>query len=472
MEHKRERETFKTRLGFLLIAAGCAIGLGNVWRFPYIAGQYGGAAFVLPYLGFLLFLGLPVLMAELAIGRGGKSGIGMAFDKLESPGTKWHWAKFPLISANYILMAFYSVVTGWMFFYFYKMLTDSEFLKGTPDQIASGFGEMLSNPPLLIFWMTVAIVLGLGIVSLGLRKGVERITKKMMIALFVIMILLAIRAVTLPGAGKGIEFYLLPSLERLSQSGKGMGEAIFAAFAHAFFTLSIGIGSMAIFGSYIKRQHSLTKEAASICALDTVVALVAGLIIIPSCFAFGQSPAQGPGLIFVTLSNVFAMMPAGRFCGAAFFLFMSFAALSTLIAVFENIVAFWMDLKGYKRRKVAFWNVIAVFLMSLPCALGFNVLSGFEPFGPGSCVLDLEDFIVSNTMLPAGAIFMVVFCCSRYGWGEEKFFNEMNTGEGLKLPRHKLVKIYFKWILPALITILLIQGYLTKFAPELAAKIF
>ena len=286
------------------------------------------------------------------------------------------------------------------------------------------------------------------------------------------MVLLAIRAVTLPGSTAGLQFYLLPSFERLTQSGKGVGEAIFAAFAHAFFTLSIGIGSMAIFGSYIGRKHSLVKEAASVCILDTVVALVAGIIIIPSCFAFGQSPGQGPGLIFVTLSNVFSMMPAGRFCGAAFFLFMSFAALSTLIAVFENLVSFWMDLKGYDRKRVAFWNILVVFALSLPCALGFNVLAGFEPFGPGSCVLDLEDFIVSNTMLPLGGMFIVIFCSSRYGWGQEKFFAEINSGKGYKIPSNTIFKIYFKWVLPVLVSILLIQGYLSKFAPDLCAKIF
>ena len=352
------------------------------------------------------------------------------------------------------------------------MVTDDKFLQGTPDQIASGFGEMLANPALMIFWMTVAIVIGLGIVSRGLQKGVEMITKKMMICLLIIMVLLAIRAVTLPGAGKGLEFYLLPSLERLTQSGKGVGEAIFAAFAHAFFTLSLGIGSMAIFGSYIGKKHSLTKEATSVCILDTAVALVAGIIIIPSCFAFNQSPGQGPGLIFVTLSNVFAMMPGGRFFGAAFFLFMSFAALSTLIAVFENLVSFWVDLKGYDRKKVSFWNIIIVFALSLPCALGFNVLSGFEPFGPGSCVLDLEDFIVSNTMLPAGGMFIAIFCSSRYGWGQSKFFEEMNAGKGFKIPYNAFFRIYFKWVLPILVSILLIQGYMSKFAPELCAKIF
>lgn len=467
-----ERENFKTRLGFILIAAGCAIGLGNVWRFPYIAGQYGGAAFVLPYLGFLLLFGLPVLMMELAVGRGGRSGVAMGFDNLEPKGTHWHKAKYILIFSNYVLMAFYSVVTGWMLYYFYKMVTDNQFLKGTPDQIASGFGEMLSNPSLLIFWMTVAIVLGLGIVSLGLQKGVESITKKMMICLLAIMVVLAIRAVTLPGADEGLRYYLIPSLDRLTQSGKGMGEAVFAAFAHAFFTLSIGIGSMAIFGSYINKDHSLPKEAASVCALDTFVALMAGIIIIPSCFAFGQAPGQGPGLIFVTLSNVFAQMPGGRFCGAAFFLFMSFAALSTLIAVFENIVSFWMDLKGTPRKKAAGWNILVVILLSLPCALGFNVLAGFEPFGPGSCVLDLEDFFVSNTMLPLGGMFFAIFCSSRYGWTQKKFFEEVNTGKGLKLPVNGFIKVYFKWILPALIAVLLIQGYMSKFAPELCAKIF
>lgn len=467
-----ERESFKSRLGFILIAAGCAIGLGNVWRFPYIAGQYGGAAFVLPYLGFLLLFGLPILMMELAVGRAGRSGAAMSFDNLEPKGTYWHKAKFLLIFANYVLMAFYSVVTGWMFYYFYKMVTDVEFLQGTPEQISAAFGEMLSNPSLLIFWMTVAIVLGLGIVSLGLRRGVEDITKKMMICLFAIIVVLAIRAVTLPGADEGLRYYLIPSLDRLTQSGKGVGEAVFAAFAHAFFTLSIGIGCMTIFGSYINKDHSLPKEAASVCVLDTFVALMAGIIIIPSCFAFGQEPGQGPGLIFVTLSNVFAQMPGGRFCGAAFFLFMSFAALSTLIAVFENIVSFWMDLKGVSRKKSAGWNIIVVILLSLPCALGFNVLAGFEPFGPGSCVLDLEDFFVSNTMLPLGGIFFAVFCSSRYGWGQKNFFKEVNTGKGLKLPVNMFIKVYFRWILPILIAVLLIQGYMSKFAPELYAKIF
>ena len=458
-----EREKFKSRLGFVLIAAGCAIGLGNVWRFPYIAGQYGGAAFVLPYLGFLLFLGLPVLIAELALGRGGRSGIARAFNNLESPGTKWHIAKYLLISANYILMAFYSVVTGWMLYYFYKMVTDNSFLQGTPDQIAAGFGEMLSNPALMIFWMSVAIVVGLGIVSLGLQRGVENVTKKMMICLLFIMVLLAIRAITLPGASAGLEFYLLPSMERLTQSGKGVGEAIFAAFAHAFFTLSIGIGSMTIFGSYIGRKHSLTSEAANVCILDTAVALVAGLIIIPSCFAFGQSPGQGPGLIFVTLSNVFAMMPAGRLFGSAFFLFMSFAALSTLIAVFENLVAFWIDLKGFDRKSVAFWNVIVVVLLSIPCALGFNVLSGFEPLGPGTCVLDLEDFIVSNNLLPLGSLMMVLFCTMHAGWGWDKFAQEADMGSGLRLSRHPALRFYLRWILPAVILILFVTGYVDKF---------
>lgn len=467
-----KRESFKTRAGFLLIAAGCAIGIGNVWRFPYIAGQYGGAAFVLPYLVFLVVLGLPVLMAELSVGRGSKQSVARAFDALEPAGSKWHWLKYVMIFGNYCLLSFYTVVTGWMLYYFYRMVTDATFLQGTPDMIAAGFGEMLSNPGLMIFWMVVATLLSLGVVSLGVEKGLEGITKKMMSCLLIIMMILALRAVTLPGAGEGLKFYLLPSFERLTSSGQGVGSAIFAAFSQAFFTLSLGIGSMAIFGSYIGKDHSLVKESTSICALDTFVALVAGLIVIPSCFAFHQEPGQGPGLIFVTLSTVFSQMPAGRFCGAAFFLFMSFAALSTLIAVSENIIAFWIDLKGVPRKKAVNWNILILLIISIPCALGFNLLSGFEPFGPGSCVLDLEDFIVSNTLLPFGSLMFVIFCGSRYGWGQDKFFGEINAGQGTKLPTNAFIRIYFKWVLPVLISLLLIQGYMSKFAPELAKKIF
>ena len=403
-----ERENFKSRLGFILIAAGCAIGLGNVWRFPFITGQYGGAAFVLIYLFFLLIFGFPILVMEFAVGRSSKRGVGRSFAILEKPGHKWHYAGVPMIAGNYILMMFYTTVTGWMLYYFYRMVTMGDLMNLSPAEVGAEFTNMLGNGPLLSFWMVVATFAGLSIVALGLQRGVERITKTMMSALLVIMVILMVRVLTLPGAGEGLKFYLLPDFAKLKEAG--IGEVVFAALGQSFFTLSLGIGSMSIFGSYIKKEHSLLTEAAHICVLDTGVALIAGLIIIPSCFAFGLKPDAGPGLIFATLPNVFAQMPAGRVCGAAFFLFMSFAALSTLVAVFENIVAYWMDVRNVERKKAVKWNFVAIVILSLPCALGFNVLSGFEPFGPGSCVLDLEDFLVSNTLLPLGSLIFVPEC--------------------------------------------------------------
>lgn len=465
-----ERESFASRLGFILIAAGCAIGLGNVWRFPFITGQYGGAAFVLIYLFFLLIFGFPILIAEFTVGRGSQKGIALSFDVLQKPGSKWHYAKFPMIAGNYILMMFYTTVSGWMLYYFYRMVTMGDLFSMTPDQVGAEFGTMLGNGPLLVFWMMVATFIGLGIVSLGLRRGVEKVTKSMMSLLFLLMILLVFRAVTLPGAGEGLKFYLLPDFARLKEAG--IGEAVFAALGQSFFTLSIGIGSMSIFGSYIGKKHSLPMEAVHICSLDTLVALLAGLIIIPSCFAFGVKPDAGPGLIFVTLPNIFAQMPAGRLCGAAFFLFMSFAALSTLVAVFENLIAFWMDWRGWKRGTVVKWNFLALVVLSLPCALGFNLLAGFQPFGAGSCVLDLEDFLVSNTLLPIGSLVFILFCNHRYGWGQDNFFKELNTGKGLHLPTNAVVRVYFKWVLPLIITFILITGYMQKFAPNIYNKIF
>lgn len=355
-------------------------------------------------------------------------------------------------------------------YYFFRMTFVGDLQGKTPAEVGEAFGTMLGDAGIQSGWMIVATLLGLGIVSLGLQKGVERITKWMMSLLFVIMIALAVRAVTLPGAEEGLKFYLLPDFNRLME--KGINEVIFAAMGQAFFTLSIGIGSMSILGSYINKKHTLAKEAVNICALDTLVALLAGLIIIPSCFAFNVEPGAGPGLVFVTLPNIFAQMPAGRFFGSAFFLFMSFAALSTLVAVFENIISFWMDLKGYKRKKVVAVNIFAIIILSLPCALGFNAWSGFQPFGPGSCVLDLEDFLVSNTLLPLGSLFFVVFCNSRYGWGQDKFYEEVNTGKGFKFPANKIVRFYIKWVLPAIVLVIFAQGYLQKFAPELSAKIF
>jgi len=465
-----ERENFKSRLGFILIAAGCAIGLGNVWRFPFITGQYGGAAFVLIYLFFLLIFGFPILVMEFAVGRASRLGVGRSFKALEKPGHKWHYAGIPMIAGNYLLMMFYTTVTGWMLFYFYRMVTMGDLMSMTPSEVGAEFTNMLGNGPLLSFWMVVATFAGLSIVALGLQRGVERVTKMMMSALLIIMFILMIRVLTLPGAGEGLKFYLLPDFARLKEAG--IGEVVFAALGQSFFTLSLGIGSMSIFGSYIKKQHSLLTEAAHICVLDTGVALIAGLIIIPSCFAFGLKPDAGPGLIFATLPNVFAQMPAGRICGAAFFLFMSFAALSTLVAVFENIVAYWMDAHDVERKKAVKWNFVAVVLLSLPCALGFNVLSGFEPFGSGSCVLDLEDFLVSNTLLPLGSLVFVLFCNSRYGWGQDNFFAEADAGKGMKFPKYAVLRLYFKWILPIIISVIFVLGYMQKFAPGLYNKIF
>ena len=465
-----ERENFKSRLGFILIAAGCAIGLGNVWRFPFITGQYGGAAFVLIYLFFLLIFGFPILVMEFAVGRSSKRGVGRSFAILEKPGHKWHYAGIPMIAGNYLLMMFYTTVTGWMLYYFYRMVTMGDLMHLSPAEVGAEFTNMLGNGPLLTFWMVVATFAGLSIVALGLQRGVERITKTMMSALLIIMLILMVRVLTLPGAGEGLKFYLLPDFAKLKEAG--IGEVVFAALGQSFFTLSIGIGSMSIFGSYIKKQHSLLTEAAHICVLDTGVALIAGLIIIPACFAFGLKPDAGPGLIFATLPNVFAQMPAGRVCGAAFFLFMSFAALSTLVAVFENIVAYWMDVRNVERKKAVKWNFVAITILSLPCALGFNVLSGFEPFGPGSCVLDLEDFLVSNTLLPLGSLIFVLFCNSRYGWGQFKFISEANLGVGMKFPKLKILHLYFKWGLPIIISVIFVLGYMQKFAPGLYNKIF
>ena len=465
-----ERENFKSRLGFILIAAGCAIGLGNVWRFPFITGQYGGAAFVLIYLFFLLIFGFPILVMEFSVGRASRRGVGRSFNVLEKTGHKWHHAGVPMIAGNYLLMMFYTTVTGWMLFYFYRMVTMGDLMTMTPAEVGNEFANMLGNGPLLTFWMIVATFAGLSIVALGLQRGVERITKTMMSALLVIMVILMVRVLTLPGAGEGLKFYLLPDFAKLKEAG--IGEVVFAALGQSFFTLSLGIGSMSIFGSYIKKQHSLLTEAAHICVLDTGVALIAGLIIIPSCFAFGLKPDAGPGLIFATLPNVFAQMPAGRICGAAFFLFMAFAALSTLVAVFENIVAYWMDAHNVERKKAVKWNFVAIVILSLPCALGFNVLSGFEPFGPGSCVLDLEDFLVSNTLLPLGSLVFVLFCNSRYGWGQDNFFAEANEGVGMKFPKYAVLRLYFKWILPVIISVIFVLGYMQKFAPSLYNKIF
>ena len=469
MENKT-RETLGSRLGFILLSAGCAIGLGNVWRFPWLVGQNGGAVFVLLYLVFLLLLGIPVMTMEFTMGRAARRSPLHMYRALAPEKPAWSWHGPVCFGANYLLMMFYTTVTGWMLYYFYRMVTMGDLMGMTPEQVGAAFGDMLGNGPLLCFWMIVAVFLGLSIVALGVKRGVERVTKIMMVALLFIMLLLAVRVLTLPGAGDGLEFYLKPDFAKLKEAG--IGKVLFAALGQSFFTLSLGIGSMTIFGSYIGKTHSLPKEAAHICLLDTAVALLAGLIIIPSCFAFGVEPGAGPGLIFATLPNVFAQMPAGRLCGAAFFLFLSFAALSTLVAVFENIIAYWIDAHGVERSSAVRWNFVAIVLLSFPCALGFNVLSGFEPFGAGSCVLDLEDFLVSNTLLPLGALVFVLFCNHNFGWKQKNFLAEANLGKGFNFPTNPVLCFYFKWILPAVIVFILVMGYVEKFAPGLYAKIF
>lgn len=456
----QKREHFASRLGFLLIAAGCAIGIGNVWRFPYITGEYGGGAFVLLYLIFLVILGLPVMVMEFAVGRASQRSAAQAFDILE-PKRRWHWFSWWGYIGCMILMMFYTTVGGWMLAYIPK-LASGEFAGANADATGAAFNALLANPTEIVGWMLVCIIIGFLICSLGLQKGVERITKIMMATLFVVMILLCIRAVTLPGGAEGVEFYLLPDFSRMFENGwSGFGEAVYAAMGQAFFSLSLGIAAMEIFGSYINKERSLTGEAISVTALNTVVAILAGLIIFPACFAYGVSPDQGPSLVFVTLPVVFGQMPLGEFWGALFFLFMSFAALSTVIAVFENLISWTMDKWGCTRLRAVAINGILVTVLSLPCALGFNVLSGVVVPGIGD-IQTLEDFIVSNNMLPLGSLIFVLFCTTRYGWGWKNFVKEADAGKGIKFPQWS--RLWLKYGIPVLIIIIFIMGYAPKIA--------
>ncbi len=457
----KEREKFGSRLGFILISAGCAIGLGNVWRFPYITGKYGGAAFVLMYLLFLLIFGLPIMVMEFAVGRASQKSVAKSFHVLEPKGSKWHLHAYTAMVGNYLLMMFYTTVCGWMIAYFFKMLS-GEFVGMQPAQVGSVFNNMLEQPLYMMFWMFVSVLVGFGVCSMGLQKGVERITKAMMSCLFIIMIVLCVRSITLPGAAEGLKFYLLPDFGKMLE--QGIGNTVFAAMGQAFFTLSIGIGSLAIFGSYIGKSHRLTGEAINIALLDTVVALMAGLVIFPACSAFGVSTGEGPGLVFVTLPNVFNQMPAGQVWGSLFFVFMSFAALSTVIAVFENIISFGMDLWGWSRKKTVLVNGILIAVLSIPCVLGFNVLSNITPFGPGSTIQDLEDFIVSSNLLPLGSLVYVLFCITRYGWGWDNFIQEVDSGKGIEFP--KKLRFYLTWILPVIIVVIFVMGYIDKFAAK------
>lgn len=452
------RERFSSRLGFILISAGCAVGLGNVWRFPYITGQYGGAAFVLVYLIFLVLLGLPIMVMEFAVGRASQKSAARSFHVLEPAGTKWHLQGYACMAGNYLLMMFYTTVGGWMAAYIFKTLT-GEFKGLDSDGVAAVFNDMLARPGYMTFWMVLVVLLSFFICSLGLQKGVERITKAMMSCLFLILLILCIRSVTLPGASEGLRFYLIPDFTRFTENG--VGNTIFAAMGQAFFTLSLGIGAMAIFGSYIGKDHTLTGETINICLLDTLVAFLAGLIIFPSCFAFGVDPGQGPGLVFITLPNIFNQMVGGRIFGVLFFVFMTFAAQSTIIAVFENIISFSMDLFGTSRKETVLINGIAIILLSLPCVFGFNIWSGFQPMGAGSTIQDLEDFIVSNNLLPLGSMVYLLFCTSRYGWGWKNFLAEADTGKGVKFPAW--ARVYVSYILPLIVLFIFIMGYYQKF---------
>jgi len=454
----QERETFESRLGFILISAGCAIGRGNVWRFPYITGAYGGGIFVLIYLVFLLIFGLPIMVMEFSVGRASRKSVAQSFDVLEPEGSKWHLFKWLAMGGNYLLMMYYTTISGWMLAYLFYMIK-GDFNGASPSRVGEIFNGLTSDAGACILWMVITCITGFLICSLGLQKGVEKVTKCMMSCLFIIMLVLAVRSLTLPDAEKGLAFYLTPNFDNFVKNG--IWTTIYAAMSQAFFTLSLGIGCMAIFGSYIGKERSLTGESIRIIALDTFVAITAGLIIFPACFSFGVKPDSGPSLVFLTLPNIFNSMPLGHLWGILFYIFMFFAALSTVIAVFENIIAFAMDMLGWSRKKAVLVNSVLLTVLSLPCALGFNVWSGFAPLGEGSTVLDLEDFIVSYNILPIGTLVYVLFCVSRYGWGWKNFITEANSGEGAKLPGW--TRFYLTFILPVLILAVFIFGYIDKF---------
>ncbi len=446
-----EREKLASRLGFILLSAGCAIGCGNVWKFPWMAGQYGGGAFVLIYLICLLVLGLPVMVMEFSLGRASQASPIGIHKKLQQPGQKWHWHGKLALVANFLLMMFYTSVTGWMLYYFVRFIS-GKMTNLSADACASQFGNMLSSPWIMVGFMAIVVVIGFLILSFGLQKGVEGVTKYMMIALFALMIILAINSFTLDGAKEGLAFYLKPDLSKIN------GNVIVGAMNQAFFTLSLGIGSMAIFGSYIGKERSLMGESLNILGLDTFVALMAGMIIFPACFTYDIEVGAGPSLLFESMATVFNNMAGGRWWGSLFFLFMFFAAMSTIIAVFENILAMVREITGWGRVKGCVVCGIAVLILSVPCALGFNLLSGFVPFAAGSGVLDLEDFLVSNCCLPIGALLYVLFCVSKKGWGFDNFIKEANAGKGLKMPRW--LKPYLTYILPLIIISIFIIGIL------------
>lgn len=448
-----KRESFKSRLGFLLVSAGCAIGIGNVWRFPYVTGQNGGGIFVLFYLIFLVIMGLPVLTMELAVGRASRKSAVLGYKALEKKGSKWHIHGWVAIFGCCMLMMYYTTVSGWMVTYFFKFLTGSFKSGMTTEDTAQAFSNLLGDPKQMAFWMILTVVVGFLVCSRGLQNGLEKISKFMMIALLLLIVVLAVHSLTLSNAAEGVKFYLVPNTEAVA--AVGLKNVITAAMNQAFFTLSLGVAAMEIFGSYMGKDHTLAGEGVRICALDTFVAIMAGLIIFPACFSYNVEVNAGPSLIFITLPNVFINMSGGRIWGSLFFLFMTFASFSTVIAVFENIMSFCMDMFGWSRNKAALINCIVILIVSLPCVLGYNVWSNLHLIG-GRDVLDSEDFIVSNLLLPIGSLIYLLFCVTKWGWGFEKYCEEANTGDGIKIS--KKLRPYFQFILPILIVFILIQG--------------
>ncbi len=459
-----KRESFSSRLGFLLISAGCAIGLGNVWRFPYITGKYGGAAFVLLYLLFLVILGLPVLVTELAVGRASQRSMALSFQRLEPKGSRWHWYSYVGFAGNYLLMMFYTVIAGWLVYYVVKMVR-GDFVGLDATGVTDQFSQLQLQPGTMTFYMIVVVSVSMLVCAQGLRNGVERINKLMMLCLLALMGVLAINSILLDGASEGLRFYLQPNFQNLLYDSEGnwiLGEVVFAAMGQAFFTLSLGIGAIAIFGSYIGKEHRLTGEALRIGILDTGVAFVAGLIIFPACFSFGVSPGEGPALVFVTLPNIFNNMAMGQLWGSLFFVFLSFAALSTIIAVFENIISFSMDKWNWSRKKAVMINFVAVIILSMPCVLGSNLWAGFRPLGMD--ISGLEDFLVSQNILPLGSLVYLLFCVSKKGWGWDNFLAEANGGKGIIFP--KAVRFYVTWILPFIVLFVFFMVYWNTFGPK------
>ena len=449
-----ERESFKSRLGFILVSAGCAIGIGNVWRFPYVAGENGGGLFVLLYLVFLVLMGIPVLTMELAVGRASRKSAVLGYKKLEKPKSKWHIHGWFCMLGCYLLMMYYTTVSGWMTSYFYKFATGTFESGMTSEQVSGVFSQLQSNPIEMVIWMAIITILGFLVCSRGIQKGIEKVSKVMMIALLVLILALAVNSILLSGAGEGLKFYLVPDFEKVSEIG--IGNIVSAAMNQSFFTLSLGIAAMEIFGSYMSKDDTLPGESVKICALDTFVAIMAGLIIFPACFSYGVEPDQGPALIFITLPNVFVNMAGGRIWGTLFFLFMTFACFSTIIAVFENIISFCIDMFKISRTKSVIINAVIILIASLPCVFGFNIWSGFELIGQN--VHGMEDFLLSNILLPVGSLIYLLFCVTKFGWGFDNYLAECNTGKGMKFAG--FLKPYFQFVLPILVLIVLVQGFI------------